>query len=114
MHRNCLLRTLTIATCSFLLSINPAAHAAPALPGEAGIVPKPVKLEMGQGTFLVSAKTRVLYDKASAAQRGLGGHGLRGQQPRDQHPTDEPRDRLSHAAGLPFDTPAARGTITSG
>jgi hexosaminidase len=49
-----------------LLAANLVANAAQALPGEAGILPKPVKLEVDAGTFDLSSRCNILYQKNSA------------------------------------------------
>ena len=41
------------------------AAAAEALPGAGGIVPKPVKLEMGTGAFALSPQCQILYQRGS-------------------------------------------------
>jgi hexosaminidase len=58
-------QTLAAAATLCALTGNLVANAAPTLPGEAGIVPKPVKLEVGAGAFLLSPQCRILYQKGS-------------------------------------------------
>jgi hexosaminidase len=48
-----------------LLAANLLANAVQTLPGQMGIVPKPVKLEVGTGAFPLSAQCKILYQEGS-------------------------------------------------
>ncbi len=69
MGNNSILQALAVAGTLSVLTGHLVANAAPALPGEAGVVPRPVKLEMGMGAFVVSAKCRILCERRSPAAR---------------------------------------------
>ena len=58
-------QTRATAATLCMLTANLVANGAQALPGETGIVPKPVKLEVDAGTFLLSAQCNILYQKNS-------------------------------------------------
>ena len=65
MCRKSIIQFMAAAGIFGVLTGNPVASAAPALPGEAGIVPKPVKLELGKGAFVLSPQCQILYEKGS-------------------------------------------------
>jgi hexosaminidase len=65
MRTNEITQTLGAAATLGALAVNLVANAAQSVPGEAGIVPKPVKLEAGTGTFPLSAQCNILYQKNS-------------------------------------------------
>ena len=58
-------QTLAAAATLCALAGNTAANAAQTLPGEAGIVPKPAKLEIGAGAFPLSPRCQILYQRGS-------------------------------------------------
>ena len=58
-------QTHALAATLCLLATNLVANAAQALPGEMGILPKPVKLEVDAGAFPLSAQCNILYQQNS-------------------------------------------------
>ena len=66
MCRKSIIQFMAAAGIFGVLTGNPVASAAPALPGEAGIVPKPVKLELGKGAFVLSPQSRRCRDSTGA------------------------------------------------
>ena len=59
-------RTLAVAATLCAVGGNLAANAAQPGFDEAGLVPEPVKVAFGPGTFLVSGQRKILYEKGSA------------------------------------------------
>jgi hypothetical protein len=82
MDKNDKLRTLMAAGVLCALTGALAAGPGRALPGEAGIVPSPVKMEMGTGAFPLTSKCKILYQKRFTrcqGRRGVpGGHLAQG------------------------------------
>lgn len=65
MRTKIITQTLAAAATLCALAGNTAANAAQTLPGEAGIVPKPAKLEIGAGAFPLSPRCKILYQDGS-------------------------------------------------
>jgi N-acetyl-beta-hexosaminidase len=65
MHTKKILRTLAAAGTLWALTDHRAANAADNSPGELGIIPKPVKVETGAGSFPLSPQCRILYQRGS-------------------------------------------------
>ena len=63
MCRNGIIRLMAAAGALGALTANLVGNAAETLPGEAGIVPKPVKLEMGTGGFPLLPQCKILCEK---------------------------------------------------
>jgi hypothetical protein len=65
MRTNDIAQTLVAAATVSALAGNLAANAAQTSPSDAGIVPKPVKVEMGTGSFRLSPQARILCQEGS-------------------------------------------------
>ncbi len=69
MRRTSILQIPAAAATWCALAVSFVANATEALPGDAGIVPKPVKLELGTGAFVLSPQCRILHQKGSPGSK---------------------------------------------
>ena len=72
MRTNYITGVLAAAAVLYLLTSAVDANGAKVLPGEAGIVPKPVKLEMGTGTFVLSPECKIFCQQGSPGAKAAG------------------------------------------
>ena len=69
MRNKAIVHSLAAVGASCALTAHLVTNAAEALPGAGGIVPKPVKLEMGTGAFALSPQCAILYQRGSPGAR---------------------------------------------